>query len=220
MSPGLKCLARMSACGPARRLRSVAVVGPLVFLATRLVGCGHTSLSDSQYDQTCQQASDCIAVGTGDPCTSSCGEFPSTGAIAAKAQLSYEQDALTAQYGCARGCGEQKGCETNIEKKSSAYCAAGRCTVCDDPNPCTCAPASDPSCAAQGTPEGGTPTGDAGDASAGETGAGGDGAATEAGDAGSTGEASTGGEGGGSGEAGGDAPSEAAADVATDVVAE
>jgi hypothetical protein len=132
------------------------VVFVLVVAATRLVGCGST-VEASRYDQSCKWASDCRAVGVGDPCSTPCMEFPSADAISNNAAASYSYDAVEAQYHCSH-CGSALGnCSGNPAAAKSAYCNAGTCTVCDDPNSCKCAP-KDPTCGtngAAGIPDGG-----------------------------------------------------------------
>jgi hypothetical protein len=133
------------------------VVFVLVVGATRLVGCGST-VDASRYDQSCTWASDCFAVGVGDPCSTPCMEFPSADAISRTSGASYGSDAVEAQYSCSH-CGSTLGnCTGNSAASKSAYCNAGTCTVCDDPDSCKCAP-KDPTCGATGSagiPDAGT----------------------------------------------------------------
>ena len=124
------------------------VVFVLVVAATRLFGCG-SAVSASHYDQSCKWASDCAAVGVGDPCSTPCMEFPSADAINRTSAASYSYDAVESQYHCSH-CGSTLGnCSGNAAAAKSAYCNAGTCTVCDDPNSCKCAP-KDPTCGANG----------------------------------------------------------------------
>lgn len=126
---------------------AIVVVG-----ATRMIACGST-VSASHYDQSCQTAADCVAVGVGDPCSTACEEFPDVDAISRKALETYNQDAFSAQYACSH-CGPISGCSGNGTTASkSAYCVQGTCTVCDKSDPCSCAP-HDPSCVEGGVVEG------------------------------------------------------------------
>ncbi len=128
----------------------------LVVAATRAIACGST-VTASHYDQMCQTAADCVAVGVGDPCSTACEEFPEADAISRKALETYNYDAFSAQYACSH-CGSISGCTGNVALKNSAYCKQGTCAVCDKTDPCSCAPANDPSCSDGGVgSEGGTP---------------------------------------------------------------
>ena len=133
------------------------VVFVLVVGVTRLVGCG-SPVSASHYDQSCKWASDCQAVGVGDPCSTPCMEFPSADAISRNSAASYSYDAVEAQYHCSH-CGSTLGnCSGNPAAAKSAYCNKGTCTVCDNSDSCTCAK-TDPTCGANGAmgiPDGGT----------------------------------------------------------------
>jgi hypothetical protein len=120
-------VAYAAAMRPGRVVVFVLVVG-----VTRLIGCGST-VTAANYDQTCVWASDCQAVGVGDPCSTPCMEFPSADAISHKASASYSYDAVEAQYHCSH-CGSTLGnCSGNAAAAKSAYCSAGKCTICDDP---------------------------------------------------------------------------------------
>lgn len=126
----------------------------VVVAATRMIACGST-VSASHYDQTCQTAADCIAVGVGDPCSTPCEAFPEADAISRKALETYNYDAFSAQYSCSH-CGTVGQCAENAALTQSAYCVKGTCTLCNSADPCTCAP-KDPSCADAGLElEGGT----------------------------------------------------------------
>jgi hypothetical protein len=97
------------------------VVFVLVVGVTRLIGCGST-VTAANYDQTCVWA-----------CSTPCMEFPSADAISHKASASYSYDAVEAQYHCSH-CGSTLGnCSGNAAAAKSAYCSAGKCTICDDP---------------------------------------------------------------------------------------
>ena len=164
------------------------VVFVLVVAATRLVGCG-SPVSASHYDQSCKWASDCQAVGVGDPCSTPCMEFPSVDAISRNSSASYSYDAVESQYHCSH-CGSTLGtCSGNVASAKSAYCNAGTCTVCGDPDSCKCAP-KDPTCGitgAAGIPDGGTEGGS--DASGGDSAAKEGGAGEGGGDGGTDGAA-------------------------------
>jgi hypothetical protein len=127
----------------------------VVVAATRMIACGST-VSASHYDQSCQTAADCVAVGVGDPCSTACEEFPDVDAISTKAIQTYNSDAFSAQYSCSH-CGSLAAtCNSSVQSASkSAYCVQGTCTVCNQADPCSCAP-HDPSCIDGGVGEGGT----------------------------------------------------------------
>jgi hypothetical protein len=126
----------------------------VVVAATRTIACG-SSVSASHYDQTCQTAADCIAIGVGDPCSTPCEGFPQADAISRKALETYNYDAFSAQYSCSH-CGTVGQCAENTALTQSAYCVKGTCTLCDKPDPCDCNP-HDPSCTDAGLVfEGGT----------------------------------------------------------------
>lgn len=128
----------------ARMRKAQLALAVVVVAATRMIACGST-VSASHYDQSCQTAADCVAVGVGDPCSTACEEFPDTDAISRKALETYNYDAFSAQYACSH-CGSISGCSGNAALAKSAYCVQGTCTVCDKADPCSCAPKSDPSC--------------------------------------------------------------------------
>jgi hypothetical protein len=134
-----------------RRLRIHWSVVIVVATATRLVGCGST-ISGSDYDQTCMVATDCLIVGVGDPCSTPCATFPSEDVVSRTAYQQYHYDAVSAQESCSH-CGTIHGCAGAGQATSSAYCMAGRCTTCNSANPCDCAP-NDPSCTDAGTDAG------------------------------------------------------------------
>jgi hypothetical protein len=115
----------------------------VVFAATRLIGCG-TTIEAASFDQSCTRATDCVAIGVGDPCSTSCVLFPSEDAIARTDYAAYREQAISAQYSCSH-CGSLQGCGDTLAAPTSAYCVNQRCTVCDSSDPCTCAP-HDPSC--------------------------------------------------------------------------
>jgi hypothetical protein len=133
--------------GPSRRRPafggSSVALAIVVVVATRAIACGST-VSASHYDQTCQTAADCVAVGVGDPCSTACEEFPEADAISRKSLETYNYDAFSAQYACSH-CGSLSGCSGNAALTNSAYCKQGTCTLCDKADPCSCAP-QDPSC--------------------------------------------------------------------------
>jgi hypothetical protein len=127
----------------ARMRKAQLALAVVVIAATRMIACGST-VSASHYDQTCQTAADCVAVGVGDPCSTACEEFPDVDAISRKALETYNYDAFSAQYSCSH-CGSISGCSANPVLSKSAYCVQGTCTLCDQTDPCSCAP-HDPSC--------------------------------------------------------------------------
>jgi hypothetical protein len=137
----------------ARMRKAQLALAVVVIAATRMIACGST-VSASKYDQTCQTAADCVAVGVGDPCSTACEEFPDVDAISRKALETYNYDAFSAQYSCSH-CGSISNCPGNAALTKSAYCVQGTCTICDQSDPCSCAP-HDPSCTDGGLVEGGT----------------------------------------------------------------
>jgi hypothetical protein len=170
-----------------RSLRARAVVVLLVAAATRLVGCGST-IAASDYDQTCTVASDCVAVGVGDPCGTPCETFPSTDVISRTSFQRYRQDAVTSQESCSH-CGGIQGCAGGGQATTSAYCVNMKCTLCASANPCDCAK-GDPSCTDAGPDASGGDGGggDAGGGDAATDGGGGD-AAGDAAEDGAQGDA-------------------------------
>lgn len=67
------------------RLSTPSLVALAVLLAT---GCGSSTLSATDYDQSCAVASDCVAVLVGDMCECSC-EYE---AISATGKSAYDED--------------------------------------------------------------------------------------------------------------------------------
>jgi hypothetical protein len=149
-----------------RRLRIRWSVVIVVAFATRLVGCG-TTIAASDYSQACKVAADCVVVGVGDPCGTTCDTFPSEDVVALSAYPQYRYDAVAAQESCSH-CGTIQGCTGSAQTTNSAYCVGGQCTTCNSTNLCDCAP-NDPSCTDGGTDagagEGGADTGSPPDAS-------------------------------------------------------
>ncbi len=138
----------------ARMRKAQLALAVVVVAATRMIACG-SSVSASHYDQSCQTAADCVAIGVGDPCSTACAEFPDTDAISRKALETYNYDAFSAQYACSH-CGGISGCSGNPALSKSAYCVQGKCTLCEQSDPCSCAP-HDPSCTDAGVgTDGGT----------------------------------------------------------------
>jgi hypothetical protein len=88
-------------------------------------GSGGTFVSVSNYDQSCQHASDCVAAVVGDVCGPGCVACPSA-AINMSAAAKYQADYQKAVAACATP--PMQGCPGHCLAETT--CNAGMCIVC------------------------------------------------------------------------------------------